>query len=153
MASLSPDQKDAGATTLRRQSSAIGYNMSRHHDRIKITKRTGAEKISCKIVSHLILARCPTISMKKIFSLLLTVLGIWLPLAMGILMLAGAIWLRNLQLAITGLIVVAVASLFGCSSNTAPAMRHPGKRARRCDPLLLEIPISIWLEWKYAGCC
>jgi len=51
--------------------------------------------------------------MKKIFSLILTVLSLWLPQAMGILMLAGALWLRNLHLAITGLVVIAVAALFG----------------------------------------
>ena len=33
-------------------------------------------------------------------------------MAMGALMLAGAIWLRNVHLAITGIIFVAVASLF-----------------------------------------
>lgn len=74
--------------------------------------------------------------MKKIFSLLLTVLGIWLPLAMGILMLAGAIWLRNLQLAITGLIVVAVASLFALfiKHGTSDATSRQASKTLRPPP-------------------
>lgn len=50
--------------------------------------------------------------MQKIFSLILTLLSVWLPMATGALMLAGAIWLRNVHLAITGIIFIAVASLF-----------------------------------------
>ena len=50
--------------------------------------------------------------MQKIFSLILMLLSVWFPMAMGALMLAGAIWLGNAHLAITGIILIAVASLF-----------------------------------------
>lgn len=72
--------------------------------------------------------------MKKIFPLILSMLSLWLPLTMGILMLAGAIWLRSLHLAITGLIVVAIASLFGLFMKYGTkdaAARQTNKTLRR----------------------